>query len=99
MATDDRGAESTAPKSLTVTVRGGGFDSETEVKDFANLVATYIHVFGRSLNLTSLESVTIAHQDDYTQSLLELDRGVETRTTLSPTNDNYALGVAMTPTV
>lgn len=98
MAADDWRTKSTAPMSFPVTVRGGGFHSEADAKGFATIVATCIRVFGCSLNLTSLDSVTIATEDDYTQSLLELDRGVETRSMLSPTKEDHAYGVAMTPT-
>ena len=78
---------------------GHGFDSETSARDFATLVSTYIQVLGCTLNLTDLESVTIATEEHYTRALLELDRGFDTRSTLTPTKENYAVGVAMTPTV
>lgn len=99
MVPDVRYAESTVPMDVPVTVRGGGFGSEADARDFAILVATHVQAIGRSLDLSTLDSVTIATEAAYKNSLLELDRGVATRSILSPTNADYGQGVAMTPAV
>lgn len=84
----------TAPESIPVSLRG--FDTEEHARAFGNLVATYVHALSSRIDLTALDGITIA--SDYTQALLELDRGYETQHKLTP-SEGIVLGVAMTPAV
>jgi len=70
-------------------------------EDFANTVgskvAAHLHIFGKLLNLERLHKVIVAY--DYAGALANLERGVETRETLTPTKDDLGEGIAMTPAV
>lgn len=84
----------TAPENIPVSLRG--FDTEEHARAFGNLVATYVRALSSHIDLTTLDGITIA--SDYTQALLELDRGYETQHKLTP-SEGIVLGVAMTPAV
>ncbi|MBT9611907.1 MAG: hypothetical protein IV108_01410 [Burkholderiales bacterium] len=84
----------TAPKNLPVTVRG--FDMEERATQFAHLAGVYIQELSRQIDLSRLDGVTIAF--DYNQALLDLDRGYLYSHRLTP-SDEFAIGVAMTPSV
>ena len=51
---------------------------------------------GSVFDLSHLDGVTVAY--DYTQALLDLDRGYTTSHPLTP-SEGHAIGVAMTPSV
>lgn len=84
----------TAPENISVSLRG--FDTEEHARTFGNLVATYVRALSRYIDMSALDGITIAF--DYTQALLELDRGYDTDHKLTP-SDGIAMGVAMTPAV
>jgi hypothetical protein len=84
----------TAPENISISLRS--FDTEEHARAFGDLVATYVRTLSRYINLTTLDGITIAF--DYTQALLELDRGYETKHKLTP-SEGIVLGVAMTPAV
>lgn len=84
----------TAPENISVSLRG--FDTEEHALTFGNLVATYVRALSRYIDMSALDGITIAF--DYTQALLELDRGYDTDHKLTP-SDGIAMGVAMTPAV
>lgn len=84
----------TAPENFTVTLRG--FDTEEGATEFGYLVGAYIRELSRDIDLSGLDGITIAV--DYSQALLDLDRGYETSHRLTP-SDEFAIGVAMTPSV
>lgn len=86
-------------KEIPIEIRGDGFSSNRQAEDFARTVGSYIATIGREINLVDLESITIATETEYPKALLELDRGVKTKTSLCPTEEKYAIGVAMTPSV
>lgn len=86
-------------KGVPISIRGSGFSSSDEAEDFARAVGSYIATIGREIRLDDLESITIATETEYREALLELDRGVKTESSLCPTTEEYATGVAMTPSV
>lgn len=90
--TDER--PHTAPEQFSVCIRC--FDTEERATKFGQLVGAYIREISRHIDLSGLDGITIAA--DYNQALLELDRGYETSYQLTP-SDEYAIGVAMTPSV
>lgn len=84
----------TAPESFTVSAQG--FDTAERATQSAQLVGVYIRELSRHIDLCRLDGVTFAY--DYKQALLDLDRGYVTSHRLTP-SDEYAIGVAMTPSV
>jgi hypothetical protein len=87
--------KSTAPKPIRTFLRG--FDSNERADAVANAVATAIHEIGRYIDVSDLDGVTIAY--DYDAALAELDRGLNTPSTLTRTSNDRILGVAMAPAV
>lgn len=85
---------STAPSSFSVQARG--FDEAQTATRLATLVGEIIRELGRSIELQTLDGVTIAF--DYDQALLELDRGYDSSRQLQATK-SHVYGVAMTPSV
>lgn len=85
----------TAPESIPVSVRCA-FEDEQHATAFAHLIATWVRELSRDIDLSRLDGITVA--GDYNQALLDLDRGYETSHELKP-SDEYAVGVAMTPSV
>jgi hypothetical protein len=60
-------------------------------------VHAWLHVFGKMLNLKRLCHVIVAF--NYNEALAAVDRGVRVSQPLTPTNDEIAVGIAMTPAV
>ena len=86
-------------KRIPIEIRGDGFNSNDQAEDFAKTVGSYIATIGREISLVDLESITIATETEYRKALLELDRGMKTESSLCPTKEEYATGVAMTSSV
>lgn len=84
----------TMPKGYQISIRG--FRDEAEALKLANTVGVIIQEISRSIDISSLDGVTLAY--DYEHALLELDRGYETTHKLTPSSGD-AIGIAMTPTV
>ncbi|WP_291850645.1 hypothetical protein [Bradyrhizobium sp.] len=84
----------TAPENISVGLRG--FDTEDHAHAFGNLIATYVRTLSRYFDLSTLDGITVAF--DYTQALLDLDRGYDTKYKLAP-SEGIAFGIAMTPAV
>jgi hypothetical protein len=84
----------TTPESFSVNIRG--FDTEKHGREFANLIGGYIRELSRHIERSGLDGITVAH--DYSQALLELDRGYATSFRLTP-SEEFVVGVAMTPSV
>lgn len=84
----------TAPDRFIVSVQCFG-DTE-KATQFAQLIGTCIREISRYIDLSRLDGITIA--SDYNQALVDLDRGYATTHQLTP-SDEYAFGVAMTPSV
>lgn len=80
--------------SLNISIRG--FDPPEGAQAYADAISTVVFNLAREIELATLDGVTVAA--DYKQALAELDRGVSTSRTLSP-SDGVTIGIAMTPTV
>lgn len=74
-----------------------GYESEEFARSVGNEVLAFLTLFGKILNLERLHRVVVAY--DYAETLASLDRGVETGLALTPTKDNFAEGIAMTPAI
>ena len=85
---------SSAPDSFRVSCIG--FAIAEDAENVGQTVGQLVRVFGCRFDLSHLDAVTVAY--DYRQALLDLDRGYETSHQLTP-SDEYAVGVAMTPSV
>jgi hypothetical protein len=92
-AEDDLGPP-TLPEGLSLTARG--FSTEEEARELGTAVLDCVRILSRRFNLSRLDGITVAH--DYHQALASLDRGYESKHTLTP-SDGHAIGVAMTPSV
>jgi hypothetical protein len=82
-------------RNIGTTMRG--FGSEQEAHEIGSIVLGFLSEFGRFLDLERLDTVTIAF--DYDVALAEVERGFGTQRTLAKTKDEFAVGIAMTPTV
>jgi hypothetical protein len=74
-----------------------GFASEEEARKVGDIVFSFLHQFGKFLDLERLDAVTIAF--DYDDALSQVKQGFVRETTLTKTQDEFAVGVAMTPVV
>lgn len=74
-----------------------GFETTEIAEKLGNAIGGYLTLFGKFLNLKRLARVIVAH--DFRGALASLDRGVETSEVLTPTHDEIAVGIAMTPAV
>jgi len=92
--TEDDLGPPTLPEGLSLTARG--FSSEEEARELGTAVLDCVRILSRRYNLSRLDGITVAH--DYPQALAALDRGYETKHTLTP-SDGHVIGVAMTPSV
>ena len=82
-------------RKIGATMRG--FAREEEAREIGNLVFSFLHQFGKFLDLERLDAVTIAF--DYDEALSQVKQGLVRETTLTKTQDEFAVGVAMTPVV
>jgi hypothetical protein len=74
-----------------------GFESKELAQDVGNAVGCYLSSFGKLFNLKRLSRVIVAY--DYNGALAGIDRGIETSEVLTPTQDEIAVGIAMTPAI
>lgn len=74
-----------------------GFASEDEANAVGQAVQFWLHAFGKMLNLKRLLRVVVSF--NYREALADLDRGTPTARPLISTNDEIAIGIAMTPAV
>jgi len=86
--------ETTVPD---VTISLVGFAQEADAQNLANILRGFLIFFGKLMNLSSLSRVWVSY--DYENTLLSLNRGAEIQTKLTPTQDDVAVGIAMTPAV
>jgi hypothetical protein len=82
-------------REISATMRG--FASEQEAREIGDAVFSFLRLFGTFLDLERLDAVTIAF--DYDAALAEVERGLGPEKKLTKTHDEFAVGVAMTPTV
>ena len=83
--------KSTLPPDIGIHVDGRY--QWTKFGKCGRLRSAFLKYFGAFLNLEGLEAVTIA--DDYTGALAQVERGFETTRTLTPSNDEFGTGLAM----
>lgn len=75
-----------------------GFATEADARAVGEGVLSLLRVIGKIMNLQRLCQIIVAF--DYDKALAELDRGTDVPLkTLTRTNDDIAVGIAMTPTV
>lgn len=74
----------------------GSFASEDDARRLAHSTGEVVKALGKVFDLRTLDGITIA--EDYSQALMDLDRGYKTNYVLTPTAKIVA-GVAMTPSV
>jgi len=84
---------STVPPDFRVQVRG--FPDEESTEMFGTLIGQYIHAFGRMLELSTLDGVTVAPTAAYAEAARTLDRGRSGLPPYTP-SDGHAVGIAMT---
>jgi len=85
----------TTPTDLVLTVKG--FENEKGARELGHAVLDAIRLFGRFMNLSTLDGVTVAI--DYDQALVDLDRGLPGLRPLTRSNTAEMQGVAMSPAV
>ncbi len=73
------------------------FAMEEDAKTVGSAVNGWLQIFGKIMDLQRLSQVLVTFK--YEEALATLDRGVKTAGVLTPTNDEIALGIAMTPAV
>lgn len=85
----------TLPADLVITLTN--FADEKDANHCADVLRGYLEVFGRLMDLSRLDRAYVTF--DYEGTLASLDRGTSSNITLTPTNDEVAVGVAMAPSV
>ena len=85
----------TIPTDLGLTVKG--FENEEGARELGHAVLDAIMLFGRFMDLSALDGVTVAI--DYDQALSDLDRGLPGLRPLTRSNTAEMQGVAMSPAV
>ena len=88
----------TVPTDIKVTLQGSSGETQEELKELGDRLATWVGVISTVINLSALDGITAVV--DYEGALANFDRGVDAlkeNSQLEPTNDGNAVGVAMTP--
>lgn len=85
----------TLPASFTSSLLG--FADEAAAHRLNDAVVAYLKRISELVDLSTLDGMTIAY--DYYAALADLDRGVEGVRPLQATQEPFATGVAMTPSV
>jgi hypothetical protein len=80
-----------------VTISLVGFAEESDAQNLANILRGFLIFFGKLMDLSNLSRVWVSY--DYENTLQSLNRGDEIQTKLTPTQDDVAVGIAMTPTI
>jgi hypothetical protein len=74
-----------------------GYATEEFARSVGEVISGWLHLFGKILNLKRLNQVVVSY--NYNEALAAVDQGVPVSGPLKPTNDEIAVGIAMTPTV
>ncbi len=74
-----------------------GYATEEFARSVGEVVNGWLHLFGKILNLKRLKQVVVSY--NYDEALAAVDQGAPVSGPLKPTNDEIAVGIAMTPTV
>lgn len=80
-----------------VTISLVGFANETDAQNLANILRGFLICFGKLMDLSSLSRVWVSYE--YENTLMSLNRGDQIQTQLTPTQDDVAVGIAMTPAI
>lgn len=100
MDTADTWAQEISARQTTlpdVAIELVGFAKETDAQNLGNILRGYLTFFGKLMDLSSLSRVWVSY--DYENTLMSLNRGDEIQTKLTPTQDDVAVGIAMTPAI
>lgn len=82
---------STRPTPLSVTI--GGLDDPEKGVEFANLLGGYLHALGSAFDISRLDAVTATNS--YVEALAAVDRGFETTSVVTRSENEDMVGVAM----
>lgn len=74
-----------------------GYVTEEFARSVGEAINRWLHLFGKILNLKRLKQVVVSY--NYNEALAAVDQGAPVSGPLKPTNDEIAVGIAMTPTV
>jgi hypothetical protein len=80
-----------------ITISLTGFAREEDAHTLGNIIREFLVFYGKLMDLHGLTRVLVAY--DYEGTLANLERGFETENNLAPTQDDIAVGIAMTPAV
>jgi hypothetical protein len=98
--TDARAMEDFARLPSTMPPIGidmSGYPTEELAKSVGEAINTWLHLFGKILNLKRLKQVVVSY--NYNEALAAVDQEAPVSGPLTATNDEIAVGIAMTPTV
>ncbi len=73
------------------------YANEEFARSVGKAIEEWLYVFGKVLNLKRLKQVVVSYK--YHEALAEVDQGAPVSGPLQATNDEIAVGIAMTPTV
>jgi hypothetical protein len=86
------------PSSLPeLTISLCGFAQEDVARKLGETIKEFLIFYGRFMDLSRLDRVWVTY--DYEGTLANLERGIETEKTLVATQDDIAVGIAMTPAI
>jgi hypothetical protein len=74
-----------------------GYATEEFARSVGEVINGWLHLFGKILNLKRLNRVVVSY--NYSEALAAVDQGAPVSGLLKPTDDEIAVGIAMTPTV
>lgn len=80
-----------------ITISLTGFVQEEDAHNLGNIIREFLVFYGKLMDLSGLTRVWVTY--DYEGTLANLERGFEAETKLAPTQDDIAVGIAMTPAV
>lgn len=92
---DEVSARTTTLPEITISLTG--FAREEDAHNLGNIIRGFLVFYGKLMDLSGLTRVWVAY--DYEGTLANLERGFETENKLAPTQDDIAVGIAMTPAV
>jgi len=74
-----------------------GFAREEDAQNLGNIIRDFLVFYGKLMDLSGLTRVWVTY--DYEGTLENLGRGFEVENKLAPTQDDIAVGIAMTPAI
>ena len=80
-----------------ITISLTGFAREEDAHNLGNIIREFLVFYGKLMDLSGLTRVWVAY--DYEGTLANLERGFDAGNKLTPTQDDIAVGIAMTPAV